>query len=195
VTEQVQYWSRSMEKKLGDRVQTVLCDPYLLTVFQEFGGETFRRSSVFHGLEKFLADNMVRGKLCFEIGTWNGLTAAVLSRHFDQVVTVDIAHNELKHTIIKRLGIQNIQFVDIGDNYDKWKVAEELDFDFAFLDGNHADDTAADWEIVKRCGRVLFHEAWPFQIPVWKLVQGLPQEQVIYGGDGLALWKRPEGVQ
>lgn len=182
------YWSRSIEKRLGDRVQTVLSDPGLLKVFQTFGADVFRRSSVFHGLEKFLNKNAITGKECFEIGTWNGLTAAILARHFEQVITVDIVDNPVKYRILKLLDIHNVRCLTIADNREKWEVARDVDFDFAYLDGNHADDTQSDFEAVKKGGRVLFHEVWPFQLPVWNLVGSLPVHQVVYGGDGLALF-------
>lgn len=184
----MQYWSSEIEKQVGDRLQTVLNDPQLLAVYQEFGGETLRRSSVFHGLAKFLTEQQVSGHTCFEIGTWNGLTAVVLSRYFDQVVTVDIFHNPMRKRIIDFLGIKNIVCVDIVDNDQKAKVAKDLDFDFAYMDGNHADDTELDWEITKRCGRVLMHEFWPHQRPVFDLCLSLPREQVAFNGMGLALW-------
>lgn len=184
----MQFWTLDMEKQVGDRLQVILRDPQLLSVFQTFGGEVFRRSSVFHGLGRLLEENKVRGRLCFEVGTWNGLTAVVLSRFFDRVVTVDIAHNELKHQIIKHLGIQNITCIDIADNAEKADVASKTTFDCAYLDGDHAHDTESDWQLAKRCGRVVFHEVWPFQLPVWNLVHSLPPQQVTFGGAGLALW-------
>lgn len=184
----MQVWTREMEKRLGDRVQTVLSNKRLLEVHQRFGAAVFRRSSVFHGLDEFLSANDVRGKICFEIGTWNGLTAVVLSQYFDRVISVDIVHNAIKHDIIKSLGISNIRCMDIADNADKAKVAKEFDFDFAYLDGNHTDDTQSDFDLVKNCGRVLFHEAWSFQKPVWDLVRSFPKDQVSFNGDGLALW-------
>lgn len=183
----MQYWTAEMEKQVGDRVQTVLGDPDLLAVFQEFGHESLRRSSVFHGLRKFLADQKVRGGTCFEIGTWNALTSVVLSRFFDQVITVDIAHNELKHKVLAHLGITNVKCIDIDDNNGK-AVAARASFDFAYLDGNHADDTELDWALTRHCGRVLFHEAWPHQEKVWKLLHQLPREEVAWNGNGLALW-------
>lgn len=184
----MEFWTPEMEKQVGARVQTLLSNPDLLAVFQRFGASVFRRSSVFHGLGHFLADNGVRGKTCFEIGTWNGLTAIVLSRFFDRVVTVDIAHNELKHEIIGHLGIKNIRCFDVKNNEDKAAVARQFDFDCAYLDGDHANDTQADFEIVRQCGRVLFHECWPWQKPVWDLVHQLPYQQVAHGGSGLAFW-------
>lgn len=188
VRAKMQVWTREMEKRLGDRVQTVLHNPKLYKVLQQFGAGVFRRSSIFHGLDEFLSANDVRGRICFEIGTWNGLTAIVLSQYFERVISVDIVHNAIKHEIIKSLGIRNIRCMDIVDNADKVKVAKQFNFDFAYLDGNHADDTQSDFDLVKDCGRVLFHEAWSFQKPVWDLVHSLPQVQVVWNGEGLALW-------
>lgn len=186
----MQFWTTEMEKQVGERMQILLNDPVLMKVFERFGGDPFRRSSVFHGLAKFLTERKVHGRCCFEIGTWNGLTAVVLSRFFDQVVTVDIAHNPLRAEILDHLGIQNILCVDIKDNVQKAAVARDLHFDFAYMDGDHANDTESDWALVRRCGRVLFHEVWPFQPPVWQLVNSLPPSEVSYGGAGLALWEQ-----
>jgi protein-L-isoaspartate O-methyltransferase len=184
----VQQWTRVMEKQLGERLTAVMADPMMLKVYHEFGGEVFRRSSVFHGLAKLLEKADVRGGTCFEIGTWNGLTAAVLSRRFEQVVTVDIAHNPIKHRILEHLGIRNVRCIDIERNADKAGVLRGLKYDCAYLDGNHAEDTEDDFDLVRGCGRVIFHEVWPHQSPVWELVQGLPRHQVVHGGFCLALW-------
>jgi len=178
-----------MEKQVSARVNIVMNSPMLRSVLEKFGGGTFHRSSVFHGLEQMLVTHEVRGKRCYEVGTWNGLTAAVLSQFFDEVVSVDIAHNPTKHKILAHLGIKNVRCIDIADNAGKGTVLRHLDFDFAYLDGNHAEDTESDFDMVRRCGRVLFHECWPFQSPVWSLCHSLPQEQVVYGGVGLALWR------
>lgn len=187
--EPMQSWSREMEKRCQDRVHAAMCDPVLYRVQERFGGHVFRRSSVHHGVDEFLSASNVSGKVCFEIGSWNGLTAVVLSRYFERVISVDIAHNDIKHEIVDYLGIKNIRFLDIADNADKAKVAREWKFDFAYLDGDHAADTEDDWNLVRHCRRVLFHEAWRIQKPVYDLVRSLPQDQVTWNGDGLALWQ------
>lgn len=179
-----------IEKMIGGRLNTLVTDPQMMQVHQKFGGEVFRRSSIYHGLGKFLADNKIKGERCFEVGSWNGLTAIILARHFKEVVSVDIAHRALKHQIARELGVTNIRFYDIHCNDDKASIAKSLNFDFAYLDGDHANDTRSDWKLVKHCGRVLFHEAWSFQPPVWELLQSLDERQVTYNGDGLALWRR-----
>lgn len=184
----LQFHSKEIEKQVGDRVQTLLKDPYLFAAYQRFGAETLRRSSVFHGLDRFMSELGVRGKCCFEVGTWHGLTAAVLSRYFDRVVTVDIENRLLKHEVLAHLGIMNVECIDIKSNEQKAAIARDLDFDFAYLDGNHANDTESDWEITRKCKRVLMHEAWPWQEKVWRLVHQLPVEQVKFNGLGLALW-------
>ena len=179
-----------MEKQVGRRVQILLDDPVLLRLYQKFGGEIFRRSSIFHDLEKFLKDENIRGKCCFEVGTWNGLTAIILSRFFDRVVTVDIVNQPLKLEILKEAGVTNVECINIHKNKQKKEIVENLDFDFTYLDGDHANDTHADFSLVKKCGRVLFHEAWPFQPPVWDLINHLPSNEVTLGGAGLALWRQ-----
>ncbi len=190
----MQFWSQEIEKQVGDRVQMVLRDPYLLSAFARFGADIVRRSSVFHGLDRFLSEQGVRGKRCFEVGTWNGLTAAVLSRYFDEVVTVDIVDRPLKHEVLQHLGIENVQCFVIENNADKAQVWKRFggEFDFAYLDGDHANDTEADFGLVRVCGRVLMHECWPWQEPVWARVHTLPRDEVTHGGMGLALWERCE---
>lgn len=185
----LQYWSEAIEKQCGERVMIALRDPMLRQALDKIGPGLFRRSSVFHGLGDFLHEQQIRGGRCFEIGTWNGLTAAVLSRHFDEVVTVDIFDQPEKQAVFEVLGIKNVRFVHIKDNVAKAKFARTLDFDFAYVDGDHANDTEADFALTRRGGRVLFHEAWPHQPPVWDLLHTLPQNEISWNGKGLALWR------
>jgi hypothetical protein len=183
-------WTQETEKRVGRMLQIILTDPALLAIHQRFGGEVFRRSSVFHDLKRFLEQCDVRGDTCLEIGTWNGITAVILSRMFRRVVTMDIFHNPVRHEILSHLGISNVEFIDLEDNEHKARLVRDLDFDFAYLDGNHAEDTELDWSLANRCGRVLFQECLPMQPPVHNLVRKLPPEEVVYGGVGLALWRR-----
>lgn len=185
----LQYWNEAMEKQCGERVMIALRDPALRRALDAMGPAIFRRSSVFHGLRDFLSANKVQGKRCFEIGTWNGLTAGVLAPFFEEVVTVDIVDNPEKHRVLEAMGVTNVRCVHVRDNAEKAKVAAGLDFDFAYLDGDHAFDTPADWAMVRHCGAVLFHEAWPHQHPVWDLLHTLPGGEVTWNGKGLALWR------
>jgi hypothetical protein len=80
-------------------------------------------------------------------------------------------------------------FIDCADNAEKVARIERENFDFAYSDGDHHADTMLDFDLVRRCGRVLFHEYWPMQPPVWNLVNSLPRGEVIKcEHDCLAYW-------
>ena len=53
-----------------------------------------------------------------------------------------------------------------------------LNFDACFIDGDHKNCTISDWEAVKHCGHVLFHEYWEHQKSVFDLVNSLPKNEV-----------------
>lgn len=188
----VQSWTNAMEKQVAYRVNVLLNDPQLVSVHQTFGRDILRRSSALHGLDDFLRENKIKGEVALEVGTWAGITAVILSRYFKRVVTLDIVDHPLKHKVLKHCGISNVECLKIEGEADKPRIVRELGagFDFAYLDGDHHGCTEGDFDVAKRCGRVLFQEVFPWQSPVWELVNSLPKEEVTYGGFGFALWTR-----
>ena len=176
------------EKLFYERFYALHRDPLLLSVFSHFGIGVFRRSSVLENFEIILGKTNFSGKRCVEIGTCNGLTALVLSRHFDEVVSIDIVPNDLKHEIAKFCGIQNVRFLDCKDNADKAAIINGMSFDAAYVDGDHIRDTESDFGLVRRCGRVLFHEYWPAQPVVWNLVSELKASGTVITSGKFALW-------
>lgn len=175
----------SEEKKFYERFWALLRNRDLMRVFETYGPEAFRRSSVLEGFEAFIDQNGFMGTTCVEIGTLNGLTAVVLARRFERVVSIDIVDSARKREIVDLLGIGNIDFVNVRDNAEKASIVDGLQFDAAYVDGDHTNDTATDFALVKRCGRVLFHEHWSAQPAVIDLVAGL--NNVVAAGK-LALW-------
>lgn len=174
------------EKKFYERFWALHSDHQLVEVFKKFGIGVFRRSSVLEGFDDFLNKNEFQGKRCIEIGTCKGLTALILAGRFEEVVSIDIAPDDDKHAITAHLGIENIRFVDVKDNAEKARLIAGLEFDAAYVDGDHARDTQSDFDLVKRCGRVLFHEYWEAQPAVINLVNSLSGRVVTKGK--LALW-------
>lgn len=169
-------------------------NPDLRKVFEHFGMEAFRRSSCLDGFSAFVSTAEFRGKRCVEIGTCKGLTSLVLARHFEEVVTIDIESDKDKQSIAEFCGIKNIVFHDVADNAEKGAVIRALgDFDAAYCDGNHAYDARADFDLVERCGRVLFHEYWPLQPTVWELVNRLRKLGPVQTHSNFALWTRRNG--
>lgn len=132
-----------------------------------YGEEIVRRSSVLY-LDHFINQYNLSGDTCLEIGTNHGLTALSLLKHFNKVISIDINDSPYKRKITKG---RNIEFIHINGNEDK-SLIELLDFDFAYVDGNRID-AREDFERVKHCGRVLFHDHWSPEEPVWDLVKNL----------------------
>jgi hypothetical protein len=180
-------WSLNEEKLMYERFWALLNDHELMEVFRRYGPSAFRRSSVLEGLEPFIVEQEFGGSACVEIGTLKGLTAIILSRYFDRVITIDIVDDPLKHEIAASLGIRNIEFHTVADNAEKARLIEALEFDGAYVDGDHARDTESDFALVRRCGQVLFHEHWPAQPAVVALCGRLGG--VVTRGK-FALWTR-----
>lgn len=183
-----------VEPIVGEITYGAFSSPRLKAIFEKFGRTAFGRSSACMEFEPFLKRINARGKNCLEIGTMHGITAVVLSQYFDHVdcVSVDVDRHKLfKHDIVHYLGIKNITFYDVADNAEKKLVIDTLKFDFCYVDGDHARDTRDDFNLVKRCGRLLFHEYWPIQPSVWNLVNSLPQDEVVRAMyDCFAYWER-----
>jgi len=148
-------------------------DPQLSAIFHRFGADAFRRSSGVELFESFLRKIKFRGERCVEIGTYNGITAIILARYFKEVVSFDIFPYTAKHAIAEFAGVTNVRFVDIKSNEEKAELINALDFDAAYSDGDHANDAQSDFDLVKKCKRVLFHEYWDIQQPVYDLVNSL----------------------
>lgn len=165
----------------------------LRRVIEHFGIDTFRRSSCLDGFDAWLSEINFRGRRCVEIGTCKGLTALVLARHFKEVVTIDIVPDEEKRAIAEYCGARNIRFFDVADNAEKEAIIKGLDFDAAYCDGDHSHDAETDFSLVRRCGRVMFHEYWPLQPPIWELVNRLRGYGTIQTHGTLALWTENRG--
>ena len=116
-----------------------------------------------------------------DIGTWKGISAAYLAQFANKVYTFDRQDRIEKYKIWDDLGVSNkIEFYLVkGRRYpDKEKavdnkpIIDSIEFNFAFVDGEHTEkDVRADFELVKKCGRVLFHDIIPFYPGIVKLTQ------------------------
>lgn len=185
------------EKIVGDITHGAFSNPLMKEVLRHFGKNAFARSSACMEFESFLRRIGAGGKCCLEIGTFYGITAVILSQYFDRVICVSLdvdSAKQQKHDIVKHLGIENIRFFDVATNADKRALVNQLDFSFCYSDGDHAHDAREDFELVKRCGKVLFHEYWPLQASVHNVVNSLPPEEITVATyDCFAYWERRQG--
>ena len=188
---------------MGESAEPILCavtrgpftHPLMAKILATYGRRAFARSSACMGFIGFLDQIKACGGVAIEIGTYHGITALLLAERFEKVISVSVDDEDpgrlLKRELAEFTGTRNIEFYDAKDNAEKIEIVNRLAFDFAYSDGDHTNDTELDFGLVKRCGRVLLHEVWPLQPPVWNLVNSLPADEVTWcEGDVLAYWER-----
>lgn len=153
-----------------------------------------------HAFERVMAGKGFRTTV--EIGTYRGCAAAEMAQYCERVVTIDLKHGKLeqageqfdRRAFWDSIGVRNIDLILIENDTEKAKVLGEIEFDFAFVDGAHDRTVARDFELVKRCGRVLFHDydsrGRVDQDQVFNFVNSLPKEQIEVF-DIFALWTAP----
>lgn len=115
-------------------------------------------------LEYFMTKKPIKNAL--EIGTYKGMSAALMANHCDKLYTIDLRYGRLerhseqfkRQELWESLGLTNIELILVNDNHEKAAIIKELEFDFAFVDGAHDETVADDFEMVKKCGNVLFHD-------------------------------------
>lgn len=151
----------------------------------------------------FLKDKDI--KTCLEIGTFFGTSAALLAYYSDKVVTMDVVfYNEPCRLWADCGVVPKIDYYLIENDDDKKYLINQMKFDFAFVDGGHLEGVNLDFELVKKCGRVLFHDYYTdyTQMPklmldsglgptphVKNLVDSLPKEEVTIV-QPFAYWER-----
>lgn len=97
-----------------------------------------------------------------EIGTAHGAGTAMLSYFADKVVTVDVKRWAELDKVMASAGTGvrgRIDFRIVADNAAKKALVDGLDFDLAFIDGDHhAAEFKIDFDLCKRCGLLLCHD-------------------------------------
>jgi len=106
-----------------------------------------------------------------EIGTYKGMSVAYIADFAKKVHTFDIVDYPEKYKMWDDLKVTDkITFHLVKGELDIKSILKDIDFDFAFIDGNHSyENVKADFELVKRCGRVLFHDTkvHPRKVSQW----------------------------
>ena len=135
-----------------------------------------------------------------EIGTHEGLATTFLTQFCKHIDTIDIRDYLFKYKLWYLYDVKNMIDAHICPNDDaKRKKISELEFDFAFIDGDHQKGVLLDWELVNHCGRVLFHdykvgEQYPEKYKetykhIINLVNSLPNDEVMINAP-FAYWEK-----
>jgi len=108
--------------------------------YKEIHNAIFRSSSV-EKTDRF--KNLIeklKPKIVIEIGTYKGLSTAVLASIAEKVYTFDIVHQSCARDIWVALNVnRKIRYVIIQDIYEIGACLEDIKFDFAFMDARHHD--------------------------------------------------------
>lgn len=111
-------------------------------------------------LEKHKPKNVI------EIGTYQGVSAAIISEYADEVYTVDVEVKALLADILQYLEIKNVYFIPVENRKDEIKEIKDIfkmkKIDFVFLDGEHFNgELKKDYEMTKECSKILIHDYSP----------------------------------
>jgi len=176
------------EIALGEKVG---CDQYFQQVLMEFGLRYLRGTAIaiqnpdgdgIYNAEKlmrkFLSDEPI--DVAIEVGTWRGVSTALIAHYANIVNTVDITNRQEPWALWYFFGVvDRIRPHVVPSNEVKQEVIKAMKFDFAFVDAVHTfEGVKLDFECVKKCGRVLFHD-YQVMRGVTQFVDTLPDEQVI----------------
>lgn len=135
-------------------------------------------------------------KRALEIGTYRGVSSALMAQFCETVVTIDLIEGKMERDrqvfdrvrFWEAMGIGNVESHLVANDAEKMALVESLSFDFAFVDGDHEGDAPRrDFELVKRCGCVLFHD-YDGENGVVRLIDSLPPSNVEIL-DIFALWR------
>ena len=101
----------------------------------------------------------LRVRTLVEVGTRYGAFAALLGRLAETVFTLDLHKAPIVPDVLEFAGAANVVPLLVASDAAKARLLDALDFDLAFIDGDHTREGAArDFDHTRRCGVVLFHD-------------------------------------
>lgn len=101
-------------------------------------------------------------KIVLEIGTFQGLTAALIAQYAEKVYTIDVVPYPMQDAVWEFCGCKNkIEKFVCKSTRIKREIVSAINFDFAYIDGSHLmENIIVDYDMTKRCGHLLFHDYW-----------------------------------
>jgi predicted O-methyltransferase YrrM len=174
-------------------------------IVELYGTSLLRRSAINIRGGGGVFEQLLSGKgyrTVVEIGTHHGCGTAEIAQYCDHVVTFDLNNGRLeqlgltpaREELWASLGLANkITLVLIDNDREKAKALDCFDFDFAFVDGAHDyKSVKRDFEMARRCGRVLFHDYSRRHVhgkdDVCDFIDTLPKQQIQILDNLFAYW-------
>ena len=149
--------------------------------------------------EKQLGKYLNNVNRAVEIGTKFGVGSTFLAHRTKHLITIDIVPRTEPVSVWNYFGVNNkITYAVVENDEEKKEYLSDKEFDFAILDGGHTyEEVSFDFECVKKCGRVLFHEYILTEssgkpdkfLPTINFLKTLPQDEITYD-DPFAFWEK-----
>jgi hypothetical protein len=172
------------------------------------GAKILRRSALNIRGGAGVFERVLKGKgfkTVLEIGTYHGCSTAEIAQYCERVITIDLKFGKLEYNgeqfdrvaFWRSLGVNNVELILVENDTEKKRIVDALQFDFAYIDGAHDETVKNDFEITRRCGHVLFHDADDNRLRarkpnapncVFEFIDTLPKAQVEFM-DIFALWE------
>ncbi|MHC4270623.1 MAG: class I SAM-dependent methyltransferase [Planctomycetota bacterium] len=136
-------------------------------LLDKFGDKINHMSCVYIGDGENTIRHFLKGKkfkTIIEVGTYQGVSTAILSEHAEKVYAIDIEDLPLRKDIFKFLNVNNVEFykckVDFEDKKKHIeKIMKEEQVDFIFLDGDHwGEALKQEFDLVKDIPEILIHD-------------------------------------
>jgi hypothetical protein len=113
-----------------------------------------------------------------EIGTYQGVSTAILAEYAKKVYTFDVVDMHLRPLIWKYLNIKNISFEFVENNKERdekiKKILGKEKVSLCFIDGEHSKgQPKLDLEVCKKCNSILFHDYAPAWNDVYSLCNNI----------------------
>ena len=158
------------------------------TIKEVFGREYLKHSAVRDRDEALFYEMVARGYsggVIAEVGTHKGASTVLLATFSARVITLDVADHPEKYELWRHFGVTDkIEFRQGGVE----TLRGDDEFGFAFVDGDHSyGNVANDFQAVRKCGSVLFHDYGDSFKGVRDFVNGI-KDGILHIEKPFALW-------
>ena len=128
----------------------------------------------------------LRPRVVVEIGTHQGVSAALLAEYAERVITIDVLPNPARHAVWDALGVRD----KIEEHVHKSSAGRDAEIaraanvaDLSFVDGSHLmPDVERDFCLVLPTKRILLHDYWE-NAEDWPDVKEFVDHQIVNGFD------------
>ncbi|HAS91528.1 MAG TPA: hypothetical protein DCS12_04565, partial [Clostridiales bacterium] len=89
------------------------------------------------------------------------LSSAYMAQFAKKIFTFDVKDYGEKYKVWSDFKVEEkIRYFTVSGRDEIAEILKDIKFDFCFIDGLHKyDEVKADFEMVKKCGKVLFHDS------------------------------------